>query len=541
MKKIFKKSLAIMVSAAICLTALIGCLSVSAATRGEGTFTVGSVSGKPGASVTVPIELKYTSGGEGMGIAASLFDVSYNTNALTIKGIAPGEDATYTPDLDGVPGGEDVPPQDIYTVEYRSTDGETISVVDGAVRILAIPADNETVLTSMTVNLTFTINEGAAAQDYAITITEQQTCDYGQATPDEFGSFTYANNEEFIEMSITNGKVTVEGATGPVLDENISATLGAGLADTVFMSFKISKASLSQYSDFYLVVNRKTKDADWNFVDADPFYINKSDLGGNYLLETETDYWFYYRGTELFSLSVPINAVLYCKDAEGNVVAYSNTFSSTLSDLLKDLYTNAKSKNNAKLATAITDTLVAGDEAQKYFTQSKPDSDYAKLESPIAGFSAIDATAELGELNAIDIPYDGDSDADLTLGAGVAESPFISAYLSNLPAESNIDSYSVEFSYYDSIAKKTITSTTNGADMLPNTDSTRFYSYFRSLAIYASNADVTVKVFKDDLQLGTAHYSFEQFVSLKKDDARLGKVITALGKLGQSFRVLKGI
>ena len=539
-----------MVSAAICLTALIGCLSVSAATRGKGTFTVGKISGKAGASVTVPIELKYTSGGEGMGIAASLFDVSFDTDALTITDIAAGEDATYDPDVEDKPGGGNVPPQDIYTVEYRSN-GETISVVDGAVRILAmpaynetVPADSETVLTSMTVNLTFTIKEGAAAQDYAITITKQQTCDYGQATPDELGKFTYADDEEFIKMSITDGKVTVEDATGSVLDENISATLGAGLADTVFMSFKISKASLSQYSDFYLVVNRKTKDADWNFVDADPFYINKSDLGGNYLLETETDYWFYYRGTELFSLSVPINAVLYCKDAEGNVVAHSNTFSSTLSDLLKDLYTNAKSKNNAKLATAIIDTLVAGDEAQKFFTKSKPDSDYGKLESPIAGFSTeieIDATDKLGELNAIDIPYDVDSDADLTLGAGVAESPFISAYLSNLPAESNIDSYSVEFSYYDSIAKKTITSTTNGADMLENTDSTRFYSYFRSLAIYASNADVTVKVFKDDLQLGTAHYSFEQFVSLKKDDPRLGKVITALGKLGQSFRVLKGI
>ena len=211
MKKIFKKSLAIMVSAAICLTALIGCLSVSAATRGEGTFTVGSDSGKPGELVTVPIELAYTSsnGEDGMGIAASLFDVSFDTDALTITDIAAGEDATYTPDLGDVPGGGDVPPQDIYTVEYRSTDGETISVVDGAVRILAMPADNETVLTSMTVNLTFTINEGAAAQDYAITITEQQTCDYGQATPDGFGSFTYADNEEFIDMTITNGKITV--------------------------------------------------------------------------------------------------------------------------------------------------------------------------------------------------------------------------------------------------------------------------------------------------------------------------------------------
>lgn len=205
-----------MVSAAICLTALIGCLSVSAATRGEGTFTVGSDSGKPGELVTVPIELKYTSGGEGMGIAASLFDVSFDTDALTITDIAAGEDATYDPDVEDKPGGGNVPPQDIYTVEYRSTDGETISVVDGAVRILAmpaynetVPADSETVLTSMTVKLTFRIKDGAAAQDYAITITKQQTCDYGQATPDGFGSFTYADNEEFIDMTITNGKITV--------------------------------------------------------------------------------------------------------------------------------------------------------------------------------------------------------------------------------------------------------------------------------------------------------------------------------------------
>ena len=120
MKKIFKKSLAIMVSAAICLTAFIGCLSVSAATRGEGTFTVGSDSGKPGELVTVPIELAYTSsnGEDGMGIGASLFDVSFDTDALTITDIAPGEDATYTPNLGDVPGGGDVPPQDIYTVEY---------------------------------------------------------------------------------------------------------------------------------------------------------------------------------------------------------------------------------------------------------------------------------------------------------------------------------------------------------------------------------------------------------------------------------------
>ena len=263
MKKIFKKSLAIMVSAAICLTALIGCLSVSAATRGEGTFTVGSDSGKPGELVTVPIELAYTSsnGEDGMGIGASLFDVSFDTDALTITDIAAGEDATYTPDLGDVPGGEDVPPQDIYTVEYRSTDGETISVVDGAVRILAMPADSETVLTSMTVNLTFTIKKGAAAQDYDITITEQQTCDYGQATPDGFGSFTYADNEEFIAMSITEGAVTVveDQTTEPVridatlLQHDLLLTESVGSVIAVNVSANGGLKTLG-YDDYYLTI-----------------------------------------------------------------------------------------------------------------------------------------------------------------------------------------------------------------------------------------------------------------------------------------------
>lgn len=273
-----------MVSAAICLTALIGCLSVSAATRGEGTFTVGSDSGKPGELVTVPIELKYTSGGEGMGIAASLFDVSYNTDALTITDIAAGEDATRDPGSGGLPGGENVPPQDIYTVEYRSN-GETISVVDDAVRILAmpaynetVPADSETVLTSMTVKLTFRIKDGAAAQDYPITVSKEQTCDYGQATPDELGNFTYADDEEFIDMTITNGKITVvedapvcthenlEFVSAVPATEEVNGTITFECADcgeqqvvtvSYYANYRISSTAADYASEISLVFNAR--------------------------------------------------------------------------------------------------------------------------------------------------------------------------------------------------------------------------------------------------------------------------------------------
>ena len=55
MEKIFKKSLALILSAALCLTALVGCLTVSAA-EGDTTkpvYSVNSVEGAAGAEVEV--------------------------------------------------------------------------------------------------------------------------------------------------------------------------------------------------------------------------------------------------------------------------------------------------------------------------------------------------------------------------------------------------------------------------------------------------------------------------------------------------------
>lgn len=195
MEKIFKKSLAIMVSAAICLTALIGCLTVSAE-RGEGTITVGTAEAKAGESVTVPVELKYTSSQEnGLGIAAALFDVKFDTNVLTITKIE-RED----PENDAI----------AYTVQWRTTDGDesSIDVRDGAVRILAVGKDETAVVPSMSLNLTFTVNAEAPAGASNITIENLQACDFGTA---DFEG-VYANDEDMITMSATDGSVTVEAA-----------------------------------------------------------------------------------------------------------------------------------------------------------------------------------------------------------------------------------------------------------------------------------------------------------------------------------------
>ena len=199
-----------MVSAAICLTALIGCLSVSAATRGEGTFTVGSVLGKPGENVTVDVTLEYTKAPDGTapedgskyGIAATLFDVQFNKEKLEIVSIKSGE--TIEGDLG----------QRTYRVDYRTSDGDNVYIDENnCVRILAQAAgvneEDGTVVPKIIATLEFKIKEGTAAGDIPVTIYKQEVCDYGAWQANESGDFEYSPDAEFIDMSITNGKVTV--------------------------------------------------------------------------------------------------------------------------------------------------------------------------------------------------------------------------------------------------------------------------------------------------------------------------------------------
>lgn len=260
MEKIFKKSLAIMVSAAICLTALIGCLTVSAE-RGEGTITVGTAEAKAGDSVTVPVELKYTSSQEGgLGIAAALFDIKFDTNVLTITKIE-RED----PENDAI----------AYTVEWRTTDGNpsSIDVRDGAVRILAVGKDETAVVPSMSLNLTFTINSEASAGASNVTVEMIQACDFGTA---DFEG-VYANDEDMITMSAINGSVTVaEDQTCEHQWEFASAVPATGSDDS--SNVETSKGSIT----FKCALCEETKQEAVNY----SYYARTASYGLN--AESET-------------------------------------------------------------------------------------------------------------------------------------------------------------------------------------------------------------------------------------------------------------
>ena len=531
-----------MVSAAICLTALIGCLSVSAATRGEGTFTVGDISGKAGASVTVPIELKYTSGGEGMGIAASLFDVSFDTDALTITDIAAGEDATRDPGSGGLPGGEDVPPQDIYTVEYRSMDGETISVVDDAVRILAmpaynetVPADSETVLTSMTVKLTFRIKDGAAAQDYPITVSKEQTCDYGQATPDEFGGFTYADDEEFIDMTITNGKITVvEDVTEPVLDESLPLGRQVYVGSQFGLYYAIPQSLYSQYDNFYIEVISEHYDESYNITSTTE-RIYKNEIANTI---DGIDYYL-YSGTTGYEMLLKIKATVYIEDSTGKVIKYSPTKEDTLVERVKSGVTSevAKQDKDLKLLKVYLDMVNFATEAEKYFAEQYPDSALASSVNDgkvsNVGFESYQEYASSEPIVAKDINktfYDENNNPNQSVKLGkqvtIGASNFI-AYQIN-PGDFDTSKITLSVKYTDSYG--------NNLDKeVSYTDLAETGNWFRytDIALYDVSKTITAVVSYDGNTLVTNEYSIES-AAARNSDPNTTAIFDLIMKFGYS-------
>lgn len=185
MKKIFKKSLAIMVSAAICLTALIGCLSVSAANGEAPVYTVATVEGKKGETVDVNVT------------GADLTEIcGQDLSIIFAKGLTIGtvhdnitnEDLTCDPEGDGMQ----------YNVIANDDGTNTVKMVD----IINFPEYGEgesynPALVTGTLNVTISVTipaDAAAGTEYPITINESQFADY---------------DEEWVRPTLNNGKITV--------------------------------------------------------------------------------------------------------------------------------------------------------------------------------------------------------------------------------------------------------------------------------------------------------------------------------------------
>ena len=190
MKKIFKKSLAIMVSAAICLTALIGCLSVSATNGDAPAYTVATVEGKKGETVDVNVtgtDLTEICGQSVNIIFASGLEIGKVHDNLGNRDLVLINDET---------GGE-------YNILSNEDGTKTVRLVD----IINFPEYGDTpalVTASFDVTISVTIPADAVAgTEYPITIDESQFADYDEA---------------WVYPTFTNGKITVVEDVAPVED-----------------------------------------------------------------------------------------------------------------------------------------------------------------------------------------------------------------------------------------------------------------------------------------------------------------------------------
>lgn len=517
MKKILQKSLASMVSAALCLTAFVSCLTVSA-TRGTGAFTVESPSAKPGESVTVPVVI--TSNDDSEGIAAAIFDLTFNTNVLTPTAVA-----APSTELD-------------YGADYRSNDGVGIYVdVDaetglGTMRVLAFLKDSKAApVPEMTANITFTVAAEAAVGATPITLTNAQACDYG--TADSNG--IYASDEDFIDMTIVNGAVTVTSATTePVLDPSLKDTLNGTsmtISNKFGIYFKLYLASVD-YDDFEFVVTKKeVEGANYSYT-------------GNTISKTFTSadndqpaytpyhlYYFNYSEVGMYEMCLDVTYTLYIIK-NGVKVSYFTFDPISLANVANAYYTQKVAENDLTTAAIVADILNLATAAKNHFATIGNSGSNVLASIPDVN-TGIDQSlaSKYGTLSEIE----GTRDAAITTSLQLLATPsfwykFYDASCTT-PADMTFTA-----SYYSKATDETISRTVNGADM----DSAEnayasygmYYFSFDKIALYDCDKTITLTVANTNGSSWTHEYSMESFLATKiNQEGTAGDVYRAVAAL----------
>lgn len=205
MKKIWQKSLASMVSAALCLTAFVGCLTVNAADY-QGTITSAGTeitTAAAEAQIDLVVSADVPAGAKGMACAGLKVTTEYGklTNAVVTSGEA--------------------------YVETKSPEGEVESATpdigaDGQFIVWA--KDTKTGVSSFTVRLTFTPGSVTAGTTYPVNVDYLGTkADIGAANWDE-KSFAFTTNV---------GKITVKSSHTHTWDAGVMTTMPTTTSDGV--------------------------------------------------------------------------------------------------------------------------------------------------------------------------------------------------------------------------------------------------------------------------------------------------------------------
>lgn len=484
MKKIWQKSLACMVSAALCLTAFVGCLTVNAA-EFEGTVT------SEGVSVTTEdnqatVTLTLSSPTKAMNVAA----VKVSTGYGTLASVELVENKT-----------------DNYKIE-----AEGVDLASGKLFVEAI--GNETGFTTADVVLTFNKAASVVEGTYPVEVLA-------------FAGDTAASwDEKTINLAVTGEiNITVNAATTePVIDTNIALGRSILARDKMGIRFITIKSQLSTYADYYLEVKSqhfttKTSSNPYELTDSTNLFkyvADGNEVPAGYTpqaAENSTYHYYDYTGITAYEMTLPMNVTIYCLDTNGQVVAKSQTWTFSLASRIKD-----SQLTNSASDTVYVDLVNYGTAVQTYFAEQYPDSDLGKYGVlPNAGFDDYQkyATTGIDSSNAVNVnngkPTENANGA--AVGKGMQVQATNQLFFMILAGTNNVDDLTLKVNYVNSygIDKSAVA---NVKDMTYS--SGRYYYYFdddKNVALYDTAVTITAELYSGNTKLYTRTYSVGSFVS----------------------------
>lgn len=516
MEKIFKKSLALVLSAALCLTALLGCLTVSAeGTAAKPTYALNAVEGKPGDTVTVTADITNVSE-----VCAHLIDIVFPTD-LTLGKVTDSLGNTYLSYEAWVAAGSNS--ETPYYNPVAKTDGNHVCLVE----FINWPSGDDAIsTTSMKFFFECTIPTGATAGTvYTLTPTVQ--------------AGKYDDDTKLMDVALTPGKITVKAAsTDAVLDDTITISTAINISETINTRIVVSK-EIAKYADYELIVSRKKaylidSSSGYGLTEVQNFVYGKDKA---YTTTSDGRGVFLYNELGMYELGIDMSIMVKCYDKDGNYVAYSNSATTNVGKLAYGLYsaTNASAKNK----NIAIDIAKLGDKAQAYMVNGK-DCELATIVSPITYFpedATEGAVFNVDNLDKTNIPESNVEGATVTPNVNLSSNPAI-CFLAAGVGTYDVNDLRLVIDYTNAKNGSDCGVEIAGTNLLTagSGTNTRYYTLFNKIALYDSNVPVKATIYSGTTKLASLEYSIEAYVNANWSNARMGEVLKAVANLGTSAR-----
>lgn len=472
MKKIWQKSLASMVSAALCLTAFVGCLTVNAATAYTGTITSkGATVAPTDAEATV----KVTLASEALANTVAV-QISSKYGALTAV-------------------------KEVDTATEYYVDQDEIKLDEGKFFVHAKTNAADKGFATAELVLTFAKAANVEEKDYEINI--KAFAGYDGAT----------YNEDTIDYVAANPiYITVKSATTkPIVDTSVRFATDILIQEKAAIRLRLLKSTFAAagYSDYNITVDYGCYIPANNFSKA---VAQETHASSEFNALSSTVDYLVLACQAMYEINLPIKVTANYLDAEGNVVAYNVILDTTLKDLLvAKMPTWVADSNQQATCTQIVDLVNYATSLQNYFGEEG--SDLAAAEKINVRFEDYQATYASTQT---DFNYNTtfNRDTTATVKAAVDYVPGASNDIRFrfLPGANELDRITIDIAYTNGYNKEEVKVSGISGSSLEQISSTIYAYTFSQLALYDFNKTVTATIYVDGTPVNTVEYCLENYV-----------------------------